>query len=164
MEYIIGAVILAVISYILLRRKEISKEEKIENTKVKSVPTEQKVYWIKDGKKEWGRIKYMPQGLQVFDENGNCTLDATSRLCKVIGILDTGIDDGYIENEAFKSNNYWVFDLEMGLHYPEEPNGYWYRPRFYQNVERGALGWTFDKDGNFKNGSKLSRKVIYGVY
>lgn len=109
----------------------------------------------------------MAQGLQVFDENGNCTLDVTSRLCKVLGILETGTDDGYIENEAFKTNDYWVFDLEIGVHYSNSENGNsenWYKPYFYQNKEYGVLAWTFYKNKNFKNGSKLSRKVLYGVY
>lgn len=100
MEYAIIVVILAVIVYVLTRKKkekppiEKQKEEKTENIIVKPLPTEQKVYWIKDGKKEWGRMKYMPQGLQVFDENGNCTLDVTDNLTRIIGSFKTGQANG----------------------------------------------------------------------
>lgn len=104
----------------------------------------------------------MAQGLQVFDENGNCTLDVTSRLCKVLGTLVTGTDDGHIENEAFKTNDYWVFDLEIGIYYG---SGYrWYEPFFYQDKTYGVLTWSFNKDKDFKDGNKISRKVLYGVY
>lgn len=94
MEYVIGAVILAVIVYILTRKKKekppieqpIAKEEKKEVI-VKNVPTEEKVYWVKNDKKEWGKIKYMPAGLQVFDENGECMLDLTDKLTRIIEII-----------------------------------------------------------------------------
>lgn len=101
MEYAIIVVILAVIVYMLTRKKKekppienpIDTEDKKEVI-VKTVPIEQKVYWIKDGKKEWGRMKYMPQGLQVFDEQGNCTLDVTDNLTRIIGSFKIGQANG----------------------------------------------------------------------
>lgn len=129
MEYVIGAVILVAIVYILTRKKKekspIEKpiEEKKEEPKdivVKPFPIEQKVYWFKDGKKEWGRMKYMPQGLQVFDEKGQCVLDVTDRLTRVLGTFSTGnnYDDTEYTNELLKqahklNQKIWCLPIEM---------------------------------------------------
>ena len=115
MEYVIGAVILAVAVYILTRKKKekppvekpIDTEDKKEVI-VKTVPTEQKVYWIKDGKKEWGIAKYMPQGLQVFDEKGNIVVDITDRLMKVLGVVELKETSGEITDNRLEGQEMWV--------------------------------------------------------
>ena len=119
MEYVLGAVVLAVVVYLLTRKKKekppieppIEKEEQKEDKKeviVKPLPTEQKVYWIKDGKKEWGIAKNMPQGLQVFDEKGNIVVDITDRLMKVLGVVELKETSGEITDNRLEGQEMWV--------------------------------------------------------
>lgn len=163
MEYVIGVVILAVAVYMLTRKKkekppieppiEKQKEEQKEDKKEVIVPTEQKVYWIKDGKKEWGRMKYMPQGLQVFDEHGNCTLDINARIGKVLGhkVLDTA------EGTLFVSGGRpWFVTVDTPEAYGtiRERGDRMYQPKIY--IEGNSIKWeqVVSKRG----------EIIYGVY
>lgn len=160
MEYVIGVVILAVIVYLLTRKKKekppieppIEKEEQKEII-VKPLPTEQKVYWIKDGKKEWGRMKYMPQGLQVFDEQGNCTLDINSRIGKVLGhkVLDTEKGTLFVSG-----GRPWFVTVDTPEAYAvvRERGDKAYQPKIY--IEGNSIKWeqVVSKRG----------EIIYGVY
>ncbi|MDU3324536.1 MAG: hypothetical protein E7E70_28165, partial [Escherichia coli] len=126
MEYLIYALIVAGIIYLLTGRKkkkpspikpeekpspikpeEKPKEDTTEHTTVKPLPTEEKIYWTKDGKKGWGRIKHMPQGLQVFDENGNCVLDITDRITKYCGSFKVNGTSGSLTNEVLREGELW---------------------------------------------------------
>lgn len=120
MEYVLIVVILVVAVYMLTRkkkekppveqavRKEEEKEKKTGSIEVNPLSTEQKVYWIKDGKKEWGTLNYMPQGLQVFDENGNIVVDITDRLMKVLGVVELKETSGEITDNRLKGQEMWV--------------------------------------------------------
>lgn len=60
-------------------------------------PTEEEITYIKDGVKGKGTMKRMPQGLQVFDANGNCILGVTDRLTRIIDKIEIkGITDDEI--------------------------------------------------------------------
>lgn len=197
MEYVIGAVILAVIVYMLTRKKkekppieqpiEKQKEEKKEVI-VKTVPTEQKVYWIKDGKKEWGKLKYMPQGLQVFDENGKTMLDITDTLTSIAGEITCDKTNGKLYVEGLNGRDIWlveknseIFDSnyfydEMNLSYPVFPiirvdGDYiiWEYPEAYVDRTNGAVDewqWlkpTYYRPSMFGGAFPVSVTYLFGV-
>lgn len=197
MEYVIGAVILAVVVYLLTRKKkekppieqpiEKQKEEKKEVI-VKTVPTEQKVYWIKDGKKEWGRMKYMPQGLQVFDENGKTMLDITDTLTSITGEITCNKTNGRLYVEGLNGRDIWLvekdseifdsnyFNDEMNLSYPVFPiirvdGDYiiWEYPEAYIDRTNGAVdAWetlkpTYYRPSMFGGAFPVSVTYLFGV-
>lgn len=94
----IAAFVVGVVLVIRGRRKKppIITPEKKEETKrqtdivvtAPTTPQEETVTIAKDGKKQKGRLVRMPQGLQVFDKNGNITLDLTDRLTRGIALVE----------------------------------------------------------------------------
>ena len=197
MEYVLIVVILAVIVYMLTRKKkekpptespiEKQKEEKKEVI-VKTVPTEQKVYWIKDGKKEWGRMKYMPQGLQVFDENGKTMLDITDTLTSITGEITCNKTNGRLYVEGLNGRDIWLvekdseifdsnyFNDEMNLSYPVFPiirvdGDYiiWEYPEAYIDRTNGAVdAWetlkpTYYRPSMFGGAFPVSVTYLFGV-
>lgn len=199
MEYVIGAVILAVVVYMLTRKKKekppieppIEKEEQKEDKKeviVKPLPTEQKIYWIKDGKKEWGRMKYMPQGLQVFDENGKTMLDITDTLTSIAGEITCEKTNGKLYVEGLNGRDIWLveknseifdsnyFSDEMNLSYPVFPiirvdGDYiiWEYPEAYIDRTNGAVdAWemlkpTYYRPSMFGGAFPVSVTYLFGV-
>ena len=159
MEYVIVAVILAVVIYLLTRKKkekppieppiEEQKEDKKEVI-VKPLPTEQKVYWVKDGKKEWGRMKYMPQGLQVFDENGEVMLDMTDTLTSVAGEIVCDKVSGELYVPGLNGRKIWLIEKDSEI--IRENNKHWYKenPTYYPvypkvTVEGDYIKWEYPK-------------------
>lgn len=199
MEYVLIVVILAVIVYMLTRKKKekplieqpIKGEEKKKEKKeiiVKPLPTEQKVYWIKDDKKEWGRIKYMPQGLQVFDENGKTMLDITDTLTSIAGEITCDKTNGKLYVEGLNGRDIWlvekdseIFDSnyfydEMNLSYPVFPiirvdGDYiiWEYPEAYVDRTNGAVDewqWlkpTYYRPSMFGGAFPVSVTYLFGV-
>lgn len=193
MEYVIGVVILAVIVYMLTRKKEEKPpiEPPIEKQKeeqkeviVKPLPTEQKVYWIKDGKKEWGIAKYMPQGLQVFDENGNCVLDVTDRLMKILGVVELKETSGEVTDNRLEGQEMWV-SIVRETDSTAKTFEMYETDSFSPHVERkgNTIVWTgrapyfishktWERGRYSTNGAELLNifnkhvkfKMIYGVY
>ncbi len=173
MEYVIGAVVLAVVVYLLTRKKkekppieppiEKQEEEQKEDKKeviVKPLSTEQKVYWFKDGKKEWGIAKNMPQGLQVFDEQGNCTLDITDRITKYCGSVEVNGTSGSLTNEILREGELWYVFKDI------------VRPQGKQALKNIVyIGPVVEKKGNVltwtysnKPEQCLRGTILYGVY
>ena len=201
MEYVLIVVILAVIVYMLTRKKkekplteqpiEKQKEEQKEvivKPLPKPVPTEQKVYWIKDGKKEWGRMKYMPQGLQVFDENGKTMLDITDTLTSITGEITCEKTNGKLYVEGLNGRDIWLvekdseifdsnyFNDEMNLSYPVFPiirvdGDYiiWEYPEAYVDRTNGAVDewqWlkpTYYRPSMFGGAFPVSVTYLFGV-
>lgn len=199
MEYVLIVVILAVIVYMLTRKKKekplieqpIKGEEKKKEKKeiiVKPLPTEQKVYWIKDDKKEWGRIKYMPQGLQVFDENGKTMLDITDTLTSITGEITCNKTNGKLYVEGLNGRDIWLvekdseifdsnyFNDEMNLSYPVFPiirvdGDYiiWEYPEAYVDRTNGAVDewqWlkpTYYRPSMFGGAFPVSVTYLFGV-
>lgn len=101
-------------------------------------------------------------GLQVFDENGNCTLNTDDRVCKVLGVVETGYEDGFIVDDNLMEGDWWILDIGMKFHErynPEEGGGG--MPKFYR--EGNKLKWDFIGKNTSGEGI-LSRKVLYGVF
>lgn len=139
MEYaIIGLIVLAVLYWTVRKRKKKKEPEAIPDKReekpqeepthiVVTVPTEEKGYIAKDGVKSEVTIKYMPQGLQVFDKDGKCTLDLTDRLTRVVDILYSNInnyneeDNNNVSQKTYTclpGDIFWVETV-----YPDDVNG-----------------------------------------
>ena len=54
-------------------------------------------------------VKEVPQGLQVFDENGNTIVDTSERLTKYLGsfTVPTNADSGTVVNSAIGEGDLW---------------------------------------------------------
>lgn len=164
MEYIIGAVILAVAVYMLSREKKekppieppIEKEDKKEVI-VKPLPTEQKVYWVKDGKKEWGIAKHMPQGLQVFEGKGNCILDVTDSLCRLLGSFPANTKSGEV---TINLDSGRLFCYSITETYQETP--------IVIKVEGNKIIWNYGDYHAYNiyglDENTFNRRIYYGSY
>lgn len=56
----------------------------------------------------------MPQGLQVFDEQGNCTVDITTSLPKILGLLDIDSKKAtgtYTDKRLLLGNPFWFYRI-----------------------------------------------------
>lgn len=94
---LIVVAVVGVVVYACLKKKKRGDIEKPQDEKpddngghteiTVNVPTESKGYIVEDGIKKEVTIRYMPQGLQVFDENGVCILDLTDKLTRVIDVI-----------------------------------------------------------------------------
>lgn len=58
----------------------------------------------------------MAQGLQVFDDKGNCILDVTDRLCRLLGSHATGTASGSFTVIGLSGNK--LFAFLVGTHTP----------------------------------------------
>ena len=164
---LIVVVIIGVVVYACLKKKrgntEKPKEKNPDNdgnhTEITvNVPTESKGYIVEDGIKKEVTIRYMPQGLQVFDENGICVLDVTTSLCRVIGIETLTADHGSIT--VLAPGTVWaaVFSKDEVLNtYPVSVT-----------ISGNVIHWQY-KDTLIVNGiygvqMERSAKIIYGTY
>lgn len=164
---LIVVVIIGVVAYACLKKKrgdiEKPQDGKPDNdgnhTEITvNVPTESKGYIVKDGIKKEVTIRYMPQGLQVFDENENIVVDVTTSLCRVIGIETLTADHGSITVSA--PGTVWaaVFSKDEMLNtYPVSVT-----------IAGNVIHWQY-KDILIVNGiygvkMERSAKIIYGTY
>lgn len=168
MYVLIVIAVIGVVVYACLKKKRGNTEtprgeEKPDNggghTEITvKVPTEIKGYIVKDEVKKEVTIRYMPQGLQVFDENGVCVLDVTTSLCRVIGIETLTVDHGSITVSA--PGTVWaaVFSKDEVLNtYPVSVT-----------ISGNVIHWQY-KDTLIVNGiygvqMERSAKIIYGTY
>lgn len=169
MEYLIYVLIVAGIIYLLTGRKKkkpspIKPEEKPkeeEDITVKPLPKEKRIYWTKDGKKGWGRIKHMPQGLQVFDENGNCVLDITDRITKYCGSFKVNGTSGSLTNEILREGELWYVFKDIAEPKDSKPaisNIVYVGPVIEKRGNR--LTWTYSNPPD----QCLHGTILYGVY
>ena len=69
----------------------------------------------------------MAQGLQVFDENGNCTLDVTTALPKILGSLDISsknVTGSYEDKRLSLGKSFWFYNI----------------PPVYGDIDKGVAG------------------------
>lgn len=114
---LIVVVIIGVVVYACLKKKRGNTEKPHEEEKphdvdnhtgiTVTVPTKSKGYIVKDGIKKEVTIRYMPQGLQVFDENGVCILDITNRLTRVIDNIEITADEFSKKYNIQAGNELW---------------------------------------------------------
>lgn len=94
----------------------------------------------------------MSQGLQIFNENGICTLDVTDRLTRVLGEFETGTSSGSLMDNNLLTGTPWSVVSSLS--------------------DAGVLSfqsWSISFSGNYLYWNTIgynprNSKVIYGVY
>lgn len=167
---LIVVVIIGVVVYACLKKKRGNTEKPHEEEKphdvdnhtgiTVKVPIESKGCIVKDGIKKEVTIRYMPQGLQVFDENGVCVLNITSRLCKYIGKFDTSFSDGSIIDEQLNGAELWYIVLRLSYDANNWKSGYGDDIPVISSAGN-ILQWKY-RNEDFYN--KIRVQGIYGVY
>lgn len=101
----------------------------------------------------------VPQGIQVFDENGRTVVDITDRLTQIVGVKTlTKIEEsGRIDVPAINGTKVWFSINLYGLY--ENPYIMW--------VDGNTIHYKVPEDRNgyidaYKNGGCIL-KIIYGV-
>ena len=170
---LIVVVIIGVVVYACLKKKrgntEKPKEKKPDNdgnhTEITvNVPTESKGYIVEDGVKKEVTIKYMPQGLQVFDENGVCVLDLTEYICRIIGKRKISKNEttGRIEIAGGGRPYFTVISIDepkilKGVNATHEDPVYPPIPVF--SVANGVITWKYHRPINQRSGVT----IMYGI-
>lgn len=128
------------------------------------VPTESKGYIVKDGVKKEVTIRYMPQGLQVFDENGVCVLDLTEYICRIIGKRKISKNEttGRIEIAGGGRPYFTVISIDepkilKGINTTNEDPVYPPIPVF--SVADGVITWKYYRPINQRSGVT----IMYGI-
>lgn len=170
---LIVVVIIGVVVYACLKKKrgntEKPQEEKPDNdgnhTEITvNVPTESKGYIVEDGIKKEVTIRYMPQGLQVFDENGVCVLDLTEYICRIIGKRKISKNEttGRIEIAGGGRPYFTVISIDepkilKGINTTNEDPVYPPIPVF--SVADGVITWKYYRPINQRSGVT----IMYGI-
>lgn len=129
-----------------------------------TVPIESKGYIVKDGIKKEVTIRYMPQGLQVFDENGVCVLDLTEYICRIIGKrkISKSETTGRIEIAGGGRPYFTVISIDepkilKGVNTTNEDPVYPPIPVF--SVANGVITWKYHRPINQRSGVT----IMYGI-
>ena len=168
----LAAVIGIGVYFYLRKRNEAPKDETPQKESAQEIPggeierydtapvkDGEAVYWYENGEKKEGTVKVMPQGLQVFDANGNTVVDVTTRLTKYLGTIDTGTSGGSIVNNALLDGDLWMIDIEKTLYYDQSSSVLtWNMVEFTKSGN--TLSWAFPNNGRYK----ICKKVMYGIY
>jgi biopolymer transport protein ExbD len=166
---LIVVVIIGVVVYACLKKKrgdiEKPQEKKPDDSEnhteiTVKVPTESKGYIVKDGIKKEVTIKYMPQGLQVFDENGNVVVNVTDRLVKYLGVVQINGTNGSITNDELSDGDLWYYPLNIKTP-PPTPSIHteYHMPTITKNGKN--ILWDY---GSYPADKRLSMVLLYGVY
>lgn len=166
---LIVVVIIGVVVYACLKKKrgntEKPQEEKPDDSEnhteiTVNVPTESKGYIVEDGIKKEVTIRYMPQGLQVFDENGVCVLDVTDRIVKYLGVIEINGTNGSITNDELSKGDLWYYPLNIKMP-PPTPSIHteYHMPIITKNGKN--ISWDY---GSYPADKRLSMVLLYGVY
>lgn len=171
MYMLIVVAVIGVIVYTYLKKKKRGNTEKSReeekpddggnHTEITvNVPTERKGYKVKDGIKKEVTIKYMPQGLQVFDENGICILNLTERLTRYIGSINISGTHGEVRLSGIPSADFWFACANIKIDgYTSPAQKELMVPGItYKN---GVLHWDINVLGD---GKSFSATVLYGTY
>ena len=97
----------------------------------------------------------MPQGLQVWDENGDLTVDITTRLGILLGFIDTNRQNGSLFVQGFSRGTPFFF-----ANMTEPPStASAISPRVY--TDSSTLYWVYDGEANI---ARVAARIFYGVY
>ena len=134
----------------------VSQGENIEvhSDKTVNVPTEFPVYWFDENGNRAKGVAKMAQGLQVFDEKGNCIVDLNSNVAKVIGRFTTQGTSGTLTVEGGKP---WAMLLQS-------PEAYDVIRKHGQKEHMPSVHVL--ADGTIKWNDCVAKQsvIIYGVY
>lgn len=177
MYYAITAALMGLLVVLIIKRKKQNKndwqqtkrmENKEEEFPIKSQeehvivePYDEKGYMVKDGVKKEVTIKHMPQGLQVFDENGTCVVDVTSRITKYLGELIIPTTDGSYYDARLKDGDFWFLITDLiNPNVFEQWDGS--ESKFFPkiNAKDGLITWEYPVNMKYRPGVK----IIYGIY
>jgi hypothetical protein len=93
-------------------------------------------------------------GLEIYDAAGNLRLDLTRRITTVLGFFDTGLSDGYVDDDRL--GNGTPFWTAHSLNNPIPTN----QPFIAVNwVGVWRLSWTFPSGS-----ASYQTRIIYGFY
>lgn len=170
MYVLIVVVVVDVVVYACLKKKKRGDIEKPQDEKpddngghteiTVKVPIESKGYIVKDGVKKEVTIRYMPQGLQVFDENGVCVLDITERLTRCIGSINISGTHGEVRLSGVPSTGFWFACTNVQISgYTSEAQKELMVPGI--TYKDGVLRWDINVLGD---GKSFSATVLYGTY
>ena len=143
-------------------------DDEIEKYNFVSAEDGETVYWYADGAKKEGVVKNMPQGLQVFDENGNLIIDIGTHITKALGEGDTGTTDGSIVDDRLNDGAVWVLITERlsgdaDVDYRETK-----RSRCLPNFTNSGntITWKFNHKTSISNMqyTDVRVKFLYGIY
>lgn len=165
---LIVVAVVGVVVYACLKKKRGNTEKPDDNgghTEITvNVPTESKGYMVKDGVKKEVTIRYMPQGLQVFDENGVCVLDLTEYICRIIGKRKISKNEttGRIEIAGGGRPYFTVISIDepkilKGVNTTNEDPVYPPIPVF--SVANGVITWKYHRPINQRSGVT----IMYGI-
>lgn len=95
----------------------------------------------------------MPQGLQIFDASGNCLLDITDRLTRVLGEVTTGAASGSITNAALTTGTPWYLgaNTDGSICSSGEAN-------IVVSFSGSTMSWSYG------SGTAVNKSILYGVY
>lgn len=168
---LIVVVIIGVVVYACLKKKRGNTEKPRGEEKpddggnhteiTVNVPTEIKGYIVKDGIKKEVTIRCMPQGLQVFDENGTCVVDVTSRITKYLGELIIPTTEGSYYDARLKDGDFWFLITDLiNPNVFEQWDGS--ESKFFPkiNAKDGLITWEYPVNMKYRPGVK----IIYGIY
>ena len=99
----------------------------------------------------------VPQGIQIFDENGDIVVDMTSRTSKILGTINTDGKDGSLTDDRLLEGNLWAAVVKV------EPTG----SKIYNIVgleiksNGSELTWTHR---NTRLSGSYNFNFIYGIY
>lgn len=98
----------------------------------------------------------MPQGLQIFDSNGNMTLDVTDRLTRILGEFQTGTVDGSITDSALSYGMPWIINVDEFQD--------WVTTAVPITFSFGinTISWHFEPAYSYL--PRRNMKIMYGVY
>ena len=161
---VIGLVVL--VGVLLLRKRSSTprkenppwQEEEQDPPSHKVEPIEYPVTIYKDGVQMKGRAIEMPQGLQVFDENGTLMVDVTTRLTKLLGKFETNGVNGSITDARLAGHEHWAaadYDVYPVLF---DAEGTCVEPKITRSGN--VISWTYAA----LPGRSVNHVFYYGVY
>ena len=160
---LVVVIVVGVLVYVYSQKKKQSNKEKPQDKKpddnnnhtetTAEVPVESKGYVIENGIKKEVTIRFMPQGLQVFSEDGTLLVDMNNRINKVLGHLKI---TSYSGRFSVGGGRPWFVIVENPEAYQliRRHGDDYYTPRIY--IEGNDIVWdeVVNRDA----------EVIYGVY
>lgn len=163
--FLVAIVIIAALALLHKKKRKVPDEPEQPNQMqdppepiAVEVATEIPVYWLENGIRKEGTAK-MPQGLQVFDANGKCTVDITDRLTKYLGKFRTyaSQNEGIVVDERLTADgDLWYMSVQR---YGQSFNPEW-NHSVLVTKENGQLRWRYPQN----TGIRYDFDIIYGVY
>lgn len=169
--YVMAVLIVAAALFVLCRGKRKTKKDEgaeitvpkennaeTSNEEMVNVPTEFPVYWIDEKGNEVEGVARMARGIQIFDESGNCIIDLTNKLTRILGSGRTNGTSGSLSDSNIQGNNCWAIATNSYTDAIAIP------PIF--STSNGVLSWTYPGySGKFPYTVKnLDCDFIYGTY